>query len=137
MDDARVIAAGIDQDQFKDETEEEKKVRWGHPKYDIKKLLEEQDLKDMIPKLDENKIDDELFWQLEEKEFSEKLEVKVFGQLKMLMAKIKEIKDDHAKSMEEKDKLKDELTEDDKKKIAVLASGAEDEKKKDSKLKNL
>lgn len=41
MDDARVIAAGIDQDQFKDETEEEKKVRWGHPKYDIKKLLEE------------------------------------------------------------------------------------------------
>lgn len=137
MDDARVIAAGIDQDQFKDETEEEKKVRWGYPKYDIKKLLEEQDLKDIIPKLDENKIDAELFWQLEEKEFSEKLEVKVFGQLKMLMAKIKEIKDDHAKSMEEKDKLKDELTEDDKKKIAVLASGAEEETKKDSKLKNL
>ena len=104
MDDARVIAAGIDQDQFKDETEEEKKARWGHPKYDIKKLLEEQDLKDSIPKLDENKIDDELFWQLEEKEFSEKLEVKVFGQLKMLMARIKEIKDDHTKSMEEKDK---------------------------------
>ena len=41
MEDARVIAAGIDQNQFKEETEEEKKVRWGNPKYDIKKLLEE------------------------------------------------------------------------------------------------
>ena len=68
MEDARVIAANIDQDQFKEETEEEKKVRWGHPKYDIKKLLEEQDLKDSIPKLEEHKIDDDIFWQLEEKE---------------------------------------------------------------------
>jgi hypothetical protein len=30
---------------------------------------------------------------MEEKEFTEKLDVKVFGQLKMLMAKIKEIKE--------------------------------------------
>lgn len=41
MEDARVIAANIDQDQFKEETEEEKTARWGHPDYDIKKLLEE------------------------------------------------------------------------------------------------
>jgi hypothetical protein len=88
MEDARVIAANIDQDQFKEETEEEKKVRWGHPKHDIKKLLEELDLKDTITKLEEIKIDDELFWSIEEKEFEEKVEVKVFGQRKMLMAKI-------------------------------------------------
>jgi len=41
MEDARLIASNIDQDQFKEETEEEKKVRWGYPKYDVKKLLEE------------------------------------------------------------------------------------------------
>ena len=62
VEDPRIIAANIDQDQFKEESEEEKQARWGHPKYDIKKLLEEQDLKECIPKLDEQKIDDELFW---------------------------------------------------------------------------
>lgn len=120
MEDARVIAANIDMSQFKDETEEEKLARWGHPSYDIKKLLEEQDLKDSIPKLEEHKIDSELFWQLAEGEFTEKLDVKVYGQVKMLMHKIEEIKADHKKQNEEKDKLKDKLTEEDKKKIEVL-----------------
>mgnify|MGYP001319192333 FL=1 len=38
----------------------------------------------------------------------------------MLMHKIEEIKADHKKQNEEKDKLKDKLTEEDKKKIEVL-----------------
>lgn len=122
MEDARVIAANIDQDQFKEETEEEKKARWGHPDYDIKKLLEEQDLKESIPKLEEHKIDSEIFWQLGEKEFTEKLDVKVFGQVKLLMLKIEEIKESHKKKNEEKDKLKDKLTEEDKKKLLVLSN---------------
>ena len=39
--------------------------------------------------------------------------------------------------MEEKDKQKDKLSEEDKKKLEVLASGPKDEVKKDSKLVNL
>jgi len=39
--------------------------------------------------------------------------------------------------MEEKDKQKDKLTDEDKKKLEVLASGAEEEVRKDSKLVNL
>jgi hypothetical protein len=54
MEDARVIAANTDPNQFKEETEEEKKERWGFPEYDPKKLLEEFDLKDKIPKLEEH-----------------------------------------------------------------------------------
>lgn len=54
MEDARVIAANTDPNLFKEETEEEKKERWGYPAYDPKKLLEEFDLKDSIPMLEEH-----------------------------------------------------------------------------------
>lgn len=128
MEDARLIASNIDKDQFKEETEEEKKIRWGNPKYDVKKLLEELELKDKIPKLEEHKIDDEMFWLLEEGDFEGKLEISLYGQRKQLMAKIADIKEEHTKNMEEKDKLKDQLTDEDKKNIELLASGPVEEK---------
>ena len=121
MEDARVIAADADASALKEETEEEKKERWGHPTYDPKKLLEEFDCKDSIPKLEEHKIDDALFWQLEEGEVGDKLEVKVFGTLKMLMRRIAEIWEEHEKTMAQQDKDKKKLSQEDKAKLAVLA----------------
>ena len=120
MEDARVIAADADASLLKEETEEEKKERWGHPAYDPKKLLEEFECKDSIPKLEEHKIDDALFWQLEEGEVGDKLEVKVFGTLKMLMRRIAEIREEHEKTMAQQDKDKKKLSQDDKAKLAVL-----------------
>lgn len=127
MEDARVIAANTDASLLKEETEEEKQERWGHPEYDPKKLLEEFDCKDSIPKLEEHKIDNALFWQLDEGEIADKLEVKVFGTLKLLMNRIAEIQEEHKKAMEQKDKDKEKLSEEDKKKLAVLVSGGDDD----------
>ena len=124
MEDARVIAADADASALKEETEEEKKERWGHPAYDPKKLLEEFDCKDSIPKLEEHQIDSALFWQLGEGEIADKLAVTVFGTLKLLMNRIAEIKEEHKKAMAQKDKEKQKLSEEDKKKLAVLASCA-------------
>ena len=90
-----MIAANIDVSQFKEETEDEKKERWGHPTYDIKQLLTEQGLKESIAKLEEKKIDDQLFWELNEGEFESQLEVKIYGQRKLLMERIQELKDEH------------------------------------------
>jgi hypothetical protein len=126
MEDARVIAADADASLLKEETEEEKKERWGHPAYDPKKLLEEFECKDSIPKLEEHKIDDALFWQLEEGEVGDKLEVKVFGTLKMLMKRIAEIKEEHEKTMAQRDKDKKKLSQEDKAKLAVLADGGQE-----------
>lgn len=119
-EDARVIAANTDASLLKEETEEEKNERWGHPTYDPKKLLEEFDCKDSIPKLEEHQIDDALFWQLAEGDIGGKLEVKVFGTLKLLMKRIADIQAEHKKAMEQKDKEKEKLSEADKKKLAVL-----------------
>merc|ERR1711937_121992 len=94
--------------------------------YDPKKLLEEFGCKDSIPKLEEHKIDNALFWQLGEGEIGGKLEVKVFGTLKLMMLKIAEIKEEHKKKMQEKDQEKDKLSAEDKKKLAVLASSGDD-----------
>ena len=90
-----MIAANIDVSQFKEETEDEKKERWGHPTYDVKQLLTEQGLKESIAKLEEKKIDDQLFWELNEGEFESQLEVKIYGQRKLLMERIQELKDEH------------------------------------------
>lgn len=122
MEDARVIAANTDPSLLKEETEEEKLERWGHPAHDPKQLLEEVECKESIPKLEEHKIDDALFWQLGEGEIGDKLEVKVFGTLKLLMLRIAEIKEEHKMKMEQLDKDKDKLSAEDKKKLAVLAS---------------
>jgi hypothetical protein len=42
-------------------------------------LLKECDLKDKIPKLKENSIDAEIFWEIEESSFEELLDIKVYG----------------------------------------------------------
>lgn len=68
-----------------------------------------------------------MFWELAEGDFEGKLEVSLYGQRKQLMAKIEEIKEEHKKAMEEKDKLKDKLSDEDKKNIEVLAKGPVEE----------
>lgn len=68
-----------------------------------------------------------MFWELAEGDFEAKLEVSLYGQRKQLMAKIEEIKEEHKKAMEEKDKLKDKLSDEDKKNIEVLAKGPVEE----------
>jgi len=127
MEDARVIAANTDPNILKEETEEEKLARWGHPDYDPKKLLEELGCEASIPKLEEHKIDDALFWQLGEGEVGAQLDVSVFGTLKLLMMRIEEIKEEHKKKMEQLDKEKDQLSAADKEKLAVLASGGDED----------
>lgn len=99
-----MIAANIDTSQFREETEEEKKERWGHPTYDIKQLLTEQGLKDKIEKLEEKKIDAQIFWELNEKDLENELGVSVFGQRKLLMERMQDLKEEHTKAMEKKDK---------------------------------
>lgn len=131
MEDARVIAADEAMNAQKEETEEEKTKRWGHPTYDVKKLLEEFECKDSIPKLEEHKIDDALFWELDEGEVGDKLEVKVFGTLKALMMRIGELWEEHKKAMEQKDKEKKKLSQEDKRKLAVLADCGHEHKADD------
>jgi len=86
--------------------------------------LAEADAKAAIAKLSELKIDDESFWQLSEEEFKDKLEITVFGALRLLTLRIAEIKEDHKKTMEKRDKDKNKLSELDKKNVQALLSNA-------------
>jgi len=123
-EDPRIIADEADENELREETEEEKLERWSYPEYDIHQLLEEVDAKAAIAKLSELKIDDESFWQLSEDEFKDKLEITVFGTLRLLTLRIAEIKEDHKKTMEKRDKDKKKLSESDKKNVQALLSNA-------------
>jgi len=81
-----------------------------------------KDAKAAIAKLSELKIDDESFWQLSEDEFKDKLEITVFGALRLLTLRIAEIKEDHKKTMEKRDKDKKKLSELDKQNVQALLS---------------
>jgi len=118
--DPRVIADAADEDDLKDETEEEKSKRYGHPDYDLEKLFKEVGAEDSLEKLKEHKIVSVLFWTLEEKELREKLEVKVFGAEKKLFMRREQIKKNHRKAMEKADEDKDKLNEEDKRSIQQL-----------------
>lgn len=118
------MADEADENELREEAEEEKLERWSYPEYDIRKLLEEADAKDAIAKLDELKIDDESFWQLSEDEFRDKLEVTVFGTRRLLTLRIAEIKEEHKKTMEKRDKDKKKLSDSDKKHVQALLSNA-------------
>lgn len=84
-----------------EETEEDKKERIGFPKYDHKQLMKEVGCEEQIPKLEENQIDAETFWELTEGEFESLIEIKSYGKRKNLMKRIGEIKKEHEKRMEE------------------------------------
>lgn len=63
----------------KEETEDEKKDRIGHPKKDIYEIMKEEGLESQIEKLKEHEIDNEVFWYLTEGDFTEMIEVKIYG----------------------------------------------------------
>lgn len=79
----------------------------GVPSYDVKKLLKEQKLDDVIPKMEENFITDKQFWGLAEATFQTLFEIKKFGIRKKLMDRIKEIKDAHKKQFDADEKIKE------------------------------
>jgi len=63
--------------------------------------LKELDCEDAIPKLEEHKIDAEVFWNsLEEKNLEELLGIKQFGKKKKFMKKRKNIYDEYMKKKE-------------------------------------
>ena len=89
-------------DEEKKETTAERKARVGFPSQDIKELLKEIGCEDAIPKLEENKIDQDIFWYvLEEGHLEDQLGIKTFGKKKKLMNKIQSIRKDH---LDKKDK---------------------------------
>jgi hypothetical protein len=74
-------------------------------------LLIECELKDKIPKIKENQLEPEIFWNLSENEIFTALDVTVFGKKKILMAKINSIKkkneEDFAKKLAKLDEQDD------------------------------
>lgn len=59
---------------------------------------------------------------MSEDEFKDKLEITVFGALRLLTLRIAEIKEDHKKTMEKRDKDKKKLSELDKQNVQALLS---------------
>lgn len=97
------------EEKKKEETPDEKKKRIGLPNEDIESLLKEFKCDDAILKIKEHDIDKEQFWELEEEDFEKLLEIKIFGRRKKLVEKLKQLKEDHHKEMEELKKLEDEV----------------------------
>ena len=84
-------------EEGEEETEDEKKKRIGYPSNDINELLTEFDCEESIPKLKEHEINAEKFWTLEEGDLKSMLDIKIYGRVKRLTKKIKEIKKEHEK----------------------------------------
>ena len=88
--DPRLASNSDDEAELKkEETEEEKEKRYGQPKQDVEALFKEVGAEKSLEKLKEHKINDYLFWTVEEKELDEKLEIEVFGIKKKLFKKRK------------------------------------------------
>lgn len=116
-----------DKKLLKEETEEEKTERWGLPEYDINQLLKEAEAEDAIKKIEEHKIDAEAFWELAEDEFKDKLGIETFGTLKLLMLRIEEIKEEHKKLMEKRDKDKKKMSDEERKNMKKLMTNENDD----------
>ena len=98
----------LGEDLKKEETEEEKKKRMGHPDVSAEMVLKQTGLEKIIPNLEENKITDKIFWTLDEGQLESTLKVEVFGARKLLMKKMKEIKDKHEKEFKKSEEQKSE-----------------------------
>jgi len=86
-------------EESKEKPKEEKKEK---PKVPTDKLMKEQN------------ITDKMFWDLEEGDFENMLEVKEFGTRKKLMKKIKQIKADFSLAKEKEDRHAKRLSEEEK-----------------------
>lgn len=95
-----------------DETEEEKMERYGQPDHDIIQLLEEFKVENPKAKLEEHQIDKEIFWNMGEGNFEAQFDLKKFGSRRRLAQRMAEIKEEHKKAMEQKDKDAKKMTED-------------------------
>ena len=58
------------------------------PSYDIKQLLKENDLEDAIKKVEENNVDPDAFWALDNDKIKEVLGVELYGKRKNLLKQI-------------------------------------------------
>ena len=85
------------EEDFK-KAEQVKKVE--PPSYDIKKLLEENNLTEAYKKVQEHNMDQEAFWALDDGKIKELLGVESFGERKHLVRVMDEIKKKHMKDME-------------------------------------
>ena len=113
---------------LKDETEEQKKKRHGYPSYDVEKLFKEVNASQFIKKLKEHKINNKIFWTLEEEELHKNFEIDVWGASKRIYRRRAEILADHKKAMERFDKLKDsnrekKMSKIDKENVKLLLRG--------------
>ena len=80
------------------ESEEDKNERMGYPSVEPNQVLEECGLGEVLPKLEEHKISNELFWELKEEEFEKLLDIKLFAQRRTLFDKMQTILKDHEDS---------------------------------------
>ena len=74
------------------------------PAYDIKKLLSENNLNEAIKKYEENNMDKEAFWALDDGKIKEVLGIESYGERKHLVNLMAEIKKKHEKYLEELNK---------------------------------
>ena len=74
------------------------------PAYDIKKLLSENNLNEAIKKYEENNMDKESFWALDDGKIKEVLGIESYGERKHLVNLMAEIKKKHEKYLEELNK---------------------------------
>lgn len=102
----------IDDEKYKveeEETDEQKKVRMGYPAKDIEELLKDCGLSDSIAKLKENKVDTEVFWEMEEDKFESVLDVKIYGLKQTLALKRKQFLKEHKKAFDKAEEAKKEV----------------------------
>lgn len=90
------------EEDSEEEDEDKKKERIGFPSYNIEELMKEVGLEDKMDKVREAEIDAELFWEMEDEVLEKTLEIKIMGQRKQLLQRMKEIKNDHEQVMEAK-----------------------------------
>lgn len=91
---------------------EEEKMKSTPPTYDIKKLLSDHNAKEAIEKLNEQNINSEAFWDLDDTNLKEILDIKVFGIRKNLLQAMAEIKRAHEEELAEKEKAKKVISRD-------------------------
>ena len=89
----------------KEETEDQKKTRMGFPKKSADSVLKECNLEETIPKLAENKITNDIFWQLDEGQLESLLKVELFGVRKALFKKMQETKKEHEEAFKKSEEI--------------------------------
>ena len=81
----------------------------GYPAKDIEELLKDCGLTDSIAKLKENKVDTEVFWEMEEDKFESVLDVKIYGLKQTLVLKRKQYLKEHKKAFDKAEESKKEV----------------------------